>query len=187
MIKSLNKFYLVFFLSILFVTYTHAQYSTNIDSLTIELNKAHDDSIKVDILSKLFWGYQRANPDTALIFAEQALEISQANNLTYDIAESKRLIGIVRKVQGDYQRALNLFEGSKNYYFQTNDTAGVYTCLTDIGDVYYKQNNFLLATEHYYEAMEYIRLSADKQSLGRIYHKLGGIYKQQKQYNKALE
>ncbi|MCD4665426.1 MAG: tetratricopeptide repeat protein [Bacteroidales bacterium] len=163
------------------------QNKVKIDSLNNELINTNEDSIKVNILSELFWAYQRSNPDTALIFAEKALEISQANSFKENIAESTRQIGILKKVQGDYHEALNLFVESKNYYLQTNDTSGTYTCLIDIGDVYYRQNNFLPAIEYYYEALEFVLLSEDKETLGRIYHKLGGIYYQQKQYNKALE
>ena len=157
-----------------------------IDSLKNELTHSVNDSLKINILLKLFWEYQRANPDTALIFAEKALEISQANNFKENIAESKRYIGIFKKVQGDYHEALCLFEESKNYYLQTNDTGGIYTCLIDIGDVYYRQNNFLPAIEYYYEALELVLLSEDKETRGRIYHKLGGIYQQQKQYNQTF-
>ena len=103
------------------------------------------DSSKVKILLQLFWACQRSNPDEALVYAEQALEISKANDFTVNIAQSLRSIGIIKKRQSDFKTALSIFEESKNYYTKINDTVGVYTCLIDIGDVYYRQNNSILA------------------------------------------
>ena len=103
-------------LSVFFTTYSYARYSVDIDSLTIELNEVKADSGKVKILLQLFWACQRSNPAEAMLYAEQALDISKANDFTIDIAESLRSIGIINKRQSDFKTALSLFEESKNYY-----------------------------------------------------------------------
>ncbi len=185
--KLLRPYRLIIVVPFLFVFSSYCQYPTPTDSLLTELGKASEDSSKIKILSKLFWAYQRAKPDTALILAIQSLKLAQTNNYNSDIAESTRNIGIINKAKGNYQAALRLFGESKHNFAELCDTGGIYACLTDMGDVYYKQNNFPLAVDHYYKAMELILLFEDKESLGRIYHKLGGIYYKQKQYDKALE
>lgn len=187
MTKSYGKYLLTFFLSILFVTYSFAQHSANADSLITELNKTQNDSIKLNILSKLFWQYQRSDPDTALILAKQSLGLAQTNNSTFDIAESFRHIGIIKKLQGNYQEAFGLFKESKKYYTQINDSTGILINLTDIADVFYKQNNYLLALEYFNQAMELAQYSNSTDQISKIYHKIGGIYYKQKQYEKALE
>ncbi len=184
---TLIKYFLAIALSVIFVTYSYARYSVNIDSLTIELNEARADSSKVKILSQLFWACQRSNPAKALVYAEQALEISKANDYTVNIAQSLRSIGIIKKRQSDFKTALSLFEESKNYYTKINDTVGIYTCLIDIGNVYYRQNNSILALKYLNAAREIIIQSGNINSLSRIYHRLGGIYNKQKQYDKAIE
>ncbi|NOX47175.1 MAG: tetratricopeptide repeat protein [Chlorobi bacterium] len=185
--KLSRPYRLIIVVPFLFVFSSYCQFPTHTDSLLTELGKASEDSSKIKILSKLFWAYQRAKPDTALILAKQSLKLAQTNNYISDIAESIRNIGIINKAKGNYQAALRLFEESKHNFVELCDTGGIYACLTDMGDVYYKQNNFPLAVDHYYKAMELVLLFEDKESLGRIYHKLGGIYYKQKQYDKALK
>ncbi len=59
--------------------------------------------------------------------------------------------------------------------------------MIDISDVYNKQNNYQAALDNLEEARQLILKTGNQEKLSRIYNKLGGISKNQKQFVKALE
>jgi len=187
MIKSANSYLFIFIIFNLFILSSIAQDTIKIDSLTIELSKTQEDSSKVEILLKLFWEYRRSNPDRALEYANQSLELSQSGDYPKGIAHSLHNIGIIRKIQGNYEMASNLLQEAKNNYEKIHDTIGIVSCLTDLGDIFSKQNNYQIALEHFDKARKLVIKTSNKEKLSRIYNKFGGIYNSQKQYAKALE
>jgi len=187
MIKLAYPYLIILIIFNLFVLNSITQDTIVIDSLTNELSITPEDSSKVEILLNLFWEYRRSNPEKALEFAKQALKISQSINYSTGIANSLQNIGIIRKVQGNYEVASNLLQEAKNNYEKIHDTIGIVSCLTDIGDIFSKQNNYQVALEYLDEARKLIIKTGNKDQLSRIYNKLGGIYNIQKQYEKALE
>lgn len=187
MIKSANFYLFLLLIFNLFECNLIAQDNPTIDSLKSELSQSHEDSIKVNILLKLFWEYRRSNPDTALIFARKANEISYSINNLSGIARSLHNMGIIRKAQGNYDLASKLIVDAKENYEKINDTIGTVSCLIDIGDIFNKQNEYQIALRYLDEARKLIIKTGNKEKLSRIYNKLGGIFNSQKQFEKALE
>ncbi|MCD4745549.1 MAG: tetratricopeptide repeat protein [Bacteroidales bacterium] len=187
MIESQNKYWLTFLIIFLFAGYNYSQNLSKIDSLNNELAIAKYDTSKVTILCELFWEYRRLDPNTAIGKAKQALEISQKANYTAGIAKSLHNIGIFKKANGEYKAAFDLLEQSKYNYEKIKDTTNLITCLIDIGDIYFKQSDYVPAIKYFDEARKLTILKKDNSRLSRIYHILGSIFKQQKQYEKALE
>jgi signal transduction histidine kinase/DNA-binding NarL/FixJ family response regulator len=180
--------YAIFLISFnLVVSSIFSQDIVKTDSLIKLLSKALDDSAKIRILQNLFWEYRRSNPEKALEFANQALEISQSISYPKGTAQSLHNIGIIRKIQGNYEMASSLLLEAKNYYEKIHDTIGIVSCLTDMGDIFSKQNNYQIALEHFDKARKLIIKTGNKEKLSRIYNKLGSIYYVQKQFEKALE
>lgn len=62
----------------------------NIDSLKHELLIAKNDTSRVAILNILSWSYRSINPDSSLLFGQQALTISR--NTKYPVGEADALI-----------------------------------------------------------------------------------------------
>ena len=96
----------IIILIIMLVFIAPVQGQNKTDSLINELGKTQHDSIKVEILSKLFWDCQRSNPSQALQYAEQSLEISQANNSIALTAQS--VSPEVIASSGDYYKNENI-------------------------------------------------------------------------------
>ena len=187
MAGSVTSYCFTIILLNLFVLFSVAQDTVITDSLETELTESPIDSVKVDILLKLFWEYRRSNPDKALEFAKQALEISQSIDYLHGIARSLHNSGIIQKAQGNYDMASKVMMEAEEYYKKINDTIGIVSCLIDIGDIYNKQNQYQLALEYLDEARRLIIKTDNQEKLSRIYSKLGGIYNSQKQFEKALE
>jgi len=167
--------------------FSFSQDSVKADSLTYALNETNDDSTKVEILLDLFWEYRRSNPEKAIKYSQQALEIAQTIEFTQGIGRALQNCGIIKKVQGNYDSAFRLMQESKIHFEQISDTIGIVSCLTDMSDIFSKQSNFQTALQNLDEARRLIIKKGNKEKLSRIYNKLGGIYNIQKQYEKALE
>lgn len=181
-----NKF--IFILIILLPVLSLSGQTTGIsDSLLNALHVEEEDSIKVKILQKLFWEYRRSDPEKALNYAFQSLQLSESINYTVGIANSKYQLGIIKKIQGDFLEASEIFQDAIAYFNKIHDTIGIVGCYTDLGDIYNRQNNYEKALVYFNEARKLAVLTGNKEKLSRIYSKLGGIYNEQKQYEKALE
>jgi len=187
MIRKVNSYILVSILFSLFINFSFTQDSIKIDSLRNILNTADEDSLKVEILLDLFWEYRRSNPEKAIEYSQQALEIAQSIEFTMGIARTLHNCAVIRKVQGNYDSAFRLLLEAKIQFEQIKDTIGIVACLTEISDIYNKQSNFQAALKNLDEARRLIIRTDNKEKLSRIYNKLGGIYNVQKQYEKALE
>jgi two-component system sensor histidine kinase/response regulator len=93
---------LLLFLSIPF---SHAQ-SGEIALLTEELKTSVNDTIKVNVyyaLSKFYW-YR--NPDSAILMADQAMELARKHNFRKGIALSYLTKGVALVGKGKYPEAL---------------------------------------------------------------------------------
>ncbi|MCD4684018.1 MAG: tetratricopeptide repeat protein, partial [Bacteroidales bacterium] len=125
MIKSAYSYLLLFIIFNLLFFKSFAQDTFKIDSLTNVLSETPEDSVKVEILLKLFWEHRRTNPKMAMEYAEQSLEISQSIDYLKGIANSLQNIGIIRKVQGNYDKASDLLIEANSYYEKLEDTVGI--------------------------------------------------------------
>ncbi|MBC8489705.1 MAG: tetratricopeptide repeat protein [Bacteroidetes bacterium] len=175
------------FLALIISFHVISQQQEKIDSLNRELNNAIEDTTKVNILLGLFWEYRRIDPDTALNYALQSLELSKKINYSFGIANSLFSISIIYKSRSDFKKAQEVLSESIYYYEKTGNSLGIASCQTEIGVIYNKQNNYQKALEYLQKAQNIFIESGNKIKLSRIYNILGGIYSSQKQFDKALE
>jgi len=164
-----------------------SQDSVKIDSLVRIINLTTNDTLKSDLYRKLFWEYRRSDPDKALEYAEQSLQISRSLEYKVGIANSLMLIGIIKKVKDQYQEAFEYLKEACNHFIEMNDTLGIVSCLTDLGDNCNKQNDLTGALEYLDSARNLALRRNYSERLSRIFSMIGGIYTSQQQFEKALE
>lgn len=82
--------------------YLHGQ---DIDVLKAELKIVEDDELKVKALNELAWFYQSSHPDTALLYAREAVFLAKANGLWSELGTSYNRIGNSFYGQGFYDSA----------------------------------------------------------------------------------
>ena len=140
--------------------------------------------------------YKNSNPDKAITFGFEVLNIGDFNNPTPDLLSVNTLIGEIlfnRNLDAEalrfYNESLLLFEAipdSKRVEKEINFPPWV---LVNIGNVYFKNKNFAKAKEKYQEAAENFKQYQDKkkqsQGLATVNDNLALIAYQERDLNKA--
>lgn len=93
-------------------------------------------------------------PDTALIYFEQALKLSEQAESPRFLGYSRRNIGMVREIQGMYDQALEEFFAALSIYEETGNKQGIASCYNDIAIIHYLQESFELCMEYLTNSFE---------------------------------
>ena len=140
--------------------------------------------------------YKNSDPDKAITFGFEALNIADFSNPTSNLLSVNTLIGEIlfyRNLDAEalrfYDESLSLFEAlpvSKRQEKEVNFPPWV---LINIGNVYFKNNNFDKAAEKYEEAEENFKRYKNKikqaQGLATVNDNLALIAIKEKDFNKA--
>lgn len=153
-----------------------------IDSLEKSLLFMNNDTIKVNTLnaiSEQLWDIDQY--DSAMDFAISAKGL--AEKLQYQIGISKSLIseGRVYIATGAYPQALDRFFQSLKISEAQNDTLGTFISLTNIGTIYYQQQNYSTALEYYLEVLK------TKMERETAYNSIGNIYYRKGEYSLCMQ
>ncbi len=147
--------------------FLYAQDQTVLDSLQAKLHNVSEDGMKVKILLEISEQFNRSDFSKAMEYSNRAMEIAQKNKDDFMIASSYNAkgntflwVGNYNESLKNYLKALEIFEGV------SAKVKMIGTC-TNIGIVYDRIENYNLALEYYFRALN--------------------LYNEQKELNKPLE
>uniref|UniRef100_UPI0032EE60FC ATP-binding protein n=1 Tax=Ekhidna sp. TaxID=2608089 RepID=UPI0032EE60FC len=158
-----------------------------IDSIKTELlhQKGYE---KVASLNELSWYYKNFNVDSALILANQALEISLEIDSKKAIAASYNSLASALEAKGKLDSALILHQRSLSIKKVLNDTLEIANSLNNIGIVYDELGKYNLSLECYFQALKLYETIPDQHfKRAMVLGNIGIVYKKQKEYPKVLE
>jgi class 3 adenylate cyclase/Tfp pilus assembly protein PilF len=165
----------------------HAQVSET-DSLKALVAGGSDDSIKVQRLVLLSKKLISNAPEEALIYANQARELSQQLNLPKDRALAYKTMGIVHYMQGNFIESIVNYEKSLAVFDSLGDKNGIANILSNEGAVYFNQADDAKALELYLKSLKVaeeindtLRILTAAQNIGAVY------FNKVATHNKALE
>ncbi len=95
------------------------------------------------------------NPDTALAYASEYLNLSKAINDSLEIASALDLIGSGYYYQNKLEKALEYHISAHGIFERSKDYSGLSTTHLSIGNVYNDLGFYLRAIDHYLKSMEY--------------------------------
>jgi signal transduction histidine kinase/Tfp pilus assembly protein PilF len=141
----MRKLILLFFLIPITCLSQNAVNQTIVDSLLIELPKAQDDKLKVDILNNI--SVQYIGKDIAPLekYAKQALEMAQKIEYKDGMAYAIRNLGIVAATNTDFKTALMYYDKALECTTNKKIRGQI---LGSIGKVYSAQANFPKAIDY---------------------------------------
>jgi len=159
--------------------------SLNTDSLkNILLSGNIPDTTKVRILNSLARDYVKKDPDKALDYASEALEIVQELNQRTDVYSN---MGDIYLQQGKYDKALEYRLKVAKMYEEAGDKSSFAFALGEIGKTYRETGDFEKALEFHQKASNIYEEIGDTIGLGYSLDYIGGIYRERGNYEKALE
>lgn len=140
--------------------------------------------------------YKNSDPDKAITFGFEALNIADFNNPTANLLSVNTLIGEIlfyRNLDAEalrfYNESLGLFEALPLSKREEREVKFPPWVLINIGNVYFKNENFVKAKEKYEEAAINFKLYQNKiakaQGLATVNDNLALIAIKEEKYNKA--
>jgi two-component system, NarL family, sensor kinase len=167
--------------------YIFSQDQKKTDSLLLQLKKAKEDTIKINILLSLGDQLKSSDPDTALYYYDLALKTSiRISDNKFKIL-SYTDIGKIYLNQGSNDKALENFRLSLTIAQETDDKKEIKEIYNDIGSAYYKQGEYANALEYYLKSLKISEELGDKKGMAGSYNNIAMTQTMLGDYDKGLE
>ncbi len=188
-----KKIYLLILLLSVFVASVFAQLKKT-DTLKILLNAEKQDTNRVALLWQLAKQYQDNKPDTALLIAEQALQLAKRINYIEGESKAVALLAAAQYYLGNYPKALENYllklkieekrKIPKDYSVALNNIGLMYVLLGEYNEaIVYLHKSDSVETVH---NLNYIKHSV-MLNLGEAYFRKNNLDSSYTYFNKSLE
>jgi serine phosphatase RsbU (regulator of sigma subunit) len=174
-------------IALLFLPLINAQDQSFVDSLLGELSAVESDSIKADILLDLGAQYMYKQPDTALMYFQEALQVSEEMDSPTYRAYSMRNIGMVKESQGLHDEALEEYFAALSIYEEAGNKQGIAQCYNSIAIVHYLQESFELCMEYLTKSFEIKKELGDIGGMSNYYINMSALNNSMGRHEEALE
>ncbi len=160
---------------------------SEIDSLINILPNVSDNIEKSEILNKLCLKLVYINPDSALIFGQQALEIGNLENSNLIKGKAFNRIGIVYDVENIWDSALIFYDSALMCAHKVSDSVTIASAYNNIGLVYWNKSLYDKAIDNFFKSL-YLFEKLDKMNgVAHTYNNIGLIFFEQGRDSTALE
>lgn len=163
-----------------------AQDMSIIDSLKKAERSATIDTVKIKLLYDICWQYIQSNPDTGLVYANDALEKSKKAKFYFGIAKGYIMKGIHATIVGNYNLAIENYLLCKEVHVQQKDSLGIASVFNNIGNVYLFKGDYNKSIDFYLQSLKIEEQYANPERLGSSYMNLGGLFYQLEKYQTAM-
>jgi two-component system NtrC family sensor kinase len=158
------------------------------DSVLNAIQHGKDDSLKVNALISLSAENAQLNPDKAIEYATQALNIATKINFQRGLGYSYKWLGIVSNFRGKYYDALVYSNKSLDIFEALGDEVGISNLLNNLGSIFSDQGEDSKAIEYYLKSLSIAEQNGNKLRIGSALANIGVVYSKNKATKeKALE
>ncbi len=170
-----------------------AESSNDIGQLEQAL-KVKKDTAKVNVLNRLSWEYRRQDPEKALLYGVQALELSSQLNYAEGKALALKHLGVIYWVRGEYNLSEEKYQASFALFRKLENRQETGNLHNLFGLLRWNQGKYPEAVSHYKDARRIFKETGDLEgeayvfnNLGIIYYELGNPDEALNQYLAAIE
>ncbi|TCK67240.1 tetratricopeptide repeat protein [Winogradskyella wandonensis] len=149
----------------------HSQQS-KIDSLTIEFQKAKQDTVKAKILAEIGIAAYYTNFDLASIYNDSLIQFSKGRTKKYE-ALGYRMRGTLQLINGDFDESESSYKKSLTIFNGIEDKGYQGALLSNLATLYARQNEIEKADSLYLEAIEVLKDVKDDKQTVNCYINLG--------------
>ena len=126
-----------------------------------------------------------SQPDSALIFAQQALKLSTEINNKYQITNSINRVGVIQWIQGSYEEALNNIQKAHEYYIELNNERGVLVSYVNMGLINQNLGHYDESLKLLLNALRITDKNSDSTSRSTVLTNVGNTYYLMEDFDKA--
>jgi adenylate cyclase len=155
------------------------------DSLNRIISNTNEDTAIV--LSYIELTFQTSSLDTALFFAEKALEISKESEYSFGEMYACFRLARLYEFKGNYDKALHYYLRKEKIAIETEkieENKGIYA---DIGAMYYMKGDWEKSVLYYQKGLRLSESVQDSNSISMFLNNIGIVYNSWKRPEKALE
>ncbi len=154
---------------------------SRVDSLQNLIEKAANDTTKINYLFELGEYFESSDPDQALSYYQKALSIAEQLEVpsiekTNFIITCNRLLGLVYYNLNTYDKAMEYFMESLKLSESIGYKPGIIASLNNIGMVHESLRNFLQSVDYYNKSIELSKEIGDIFGVARGYNNIGISY-----------
>jgi len=148
-----------------------------IDSLRQRLKSANlSDTVKIDVLNRLGVVYLNSQPDSALVFANEAMNLSKDIGYQRGMAEANTSLGARIRDQGSLSGALEYLIKALDIYKNINDSLQVAHTYNGIGTIHGLNKNIEISMENFSTAQQYFERMGNNHGVLMVTNNIGNIY-----------
>jgi PAS domain S-box-containing protein len=184
--KKVSICFLLFWLSLYMPFWALAQ-SFSVDSLRKHLQKSSENEAKVLLLCDLSNAYLTIYPDSAVIYANEALTLANQLDFQRGIGIAYNTISLAYFHSSDYQNAITEAGKSVQVMREINYEAGLANALVTIGRVKLMLGSHASAIESLLESLQIREKLGDKKGTAQTLHYIGTVYANEDDHQQALE
>ncbi len=172
-------------LAIFFKIYVYPQ--KNIDSLINISKTALNDSNKIIALQELSWTLKANNPEDAIKYGNEALDLSRTNK--YELLEAKSLkcVATAHLFAGNLNKSEQYFLTAVKLFKQVNDEEGESSCYNNLGLVLEYKGDYVGATDAYKQSLKIDKRINNRSGVAASLSNIGNILLRNGDYNNALK
>ncbi|GAB4333617.1 MAG: hypothetical protein OHK0038_09880 [Flammeovirgaceae bacterium] len=161
--------------------------SLSIDSLKRHLQKFSENEAKVLLLCDLSNAYLTVYPDSAVIYANEALTLANQLDFQRGIGNAYNAISLAYFHLSDYQNAVTEAGKAVQVMREINYEAGLANSLVTIGRVKLMLGSHASAVESLLESLQIREKLGDKKGMAQTLHYIGTVYADEQDHQQALE
>jgi two-component system, NtrC family, sensor kinase len=156
-----------------------------IDSVKSDLTSIKTDSAKANAYNELCFLYRYVNIDTAIFYGNAGYELSKKINYYRGQSRALDVLGLTYRESGDLTKALGLLYQALQIASDYNFIGERGLCLRRIGLVHADLNNWPLARDYHYKAIQDYITVDDKRSLAIAYSNVARFFDEEQKYDSA--
>jgi len=171
----------------LFISETGAQTNLRADSLKRVVSETNDDTTRVMGLVNLSRFYKTIDLDSAILFANEAIEIAHRSKFSKGIAEAFFALGDAEVSRDSIDQAITYYKSSIDQYLLANSEIKLTNLYLILGSLYTYQQNLFEALDCFQKALKIAEKLENKETQVKVYNNLGSAYQNIEKYEEALE
>ncbi len=161
-------------------------FSQEIDTLKSRLADVTGKE-KIEILNELAGAYWELPPNERIVFAEQAVDLSEKFHNQRSKAEAFNHLGVAYNNMGDSQKSMDYFLMALKIMEQINDHSGIANSYVNLGQANFYLDNFDKALEYFQKALMVRNELGDKYDVSQSLILIGNVKGKTAKYDEALD
>lgn len=151
-------------------------FSATIDSLKTVLNSEIADSVRIKTLITLGNKIIISKQDSARIYYQHALNLSDSINAQSLKAKSMQRLGVVCYYLGEYTNSLEYYSKSLDLFTALNNKKEISTCYNNIGIIYSQEGLYAKTLTYFLKSLEIDEELNDELQMSYSLNNIGNVY-----------